>query len=141
MKICLSTLAFLVIAPMPMFAQTCAEYRPDPLATFTTLDSTLYLDLPNPDPIAAAFPLELTLVTDLIKGDHRHVTKTYCQIGVQRMIIDFTVPVEDDAVSDWVTRAVYIWNSADAPVGWQLDQLGERGRCARGDDPFAPICP
>ncbi|UWR43625.1 hypothetical protein [Phaeobacter inhibens] len=127
--------------PASIAAQICSDFMPDPMVGFAPLEIELYLDLPVEDPIAAAMPLELTMVDAMIQGTQRQVTKTYCQIGIQRMIIDFAVPVEDDAFSDWVTRSVYEWDATAEPIGWRLDQLGDRGRCARGDDPFAAICP
>lgn len=133
--------AVLAGVPAAVAAHTCADIQPDPMAGFAPLDASLYLDLPVPDPIDAALPLEITMLDAMIKGEQGRVTKTYCQIGVQRMIIDFTVPVEDDAISEWVTRSVYVWDATAEPIGWRLDQLGDRGRCARGDDPFAAVCP
>lgn len=137
----LTVVTFLVGVPVTLAAQTCADTIPDPMAGFAPLDVSLYLDLPVPDPITAAMPLELTMVDAMIKGEQRQVTKTYCQIGIQRMIIDFAFPVEDDAIKDWITRSVYVWDATAEPVGWRLGELGERGRCVRGDDPFAALCP
>lgn len=137
----LRVVALLIGVPTTVAAQICADFTPDPMAGFSTLNPVRYLDLPTPDPIAASMPLELTLVNDMIKGTERQVSKTYCQIGINRMIIDFAVPVEDDAIAEWITRTVYVWDSATDPIGWRLDQLGERGRCSRGDDPFALVCP
>jgi hypothetical protein len=114
--------------PLALAAQTCAPTGADPLDGFAKLDVTLYLDLPDPDPLSAALPIELTMVGKIINGETASISKTYCQIGIQRMIIDFAASVEGDAITDWVTRSVYVWNSAGEPIGWQLDQLGERGR-------------
>lgn len=129
------------MASQAVGAELCMNIKPEPLAGFSALDPTLYADLPDPDPMTAAFGLELTLVNRLVAGEISGLTKTYCQISVLQTVIDFSYPVEDDAFTDWITRAVFVWDSSDEPIGWRLEQLGERGRCARGDNPFAPLCP
>ncbi len=141
MKRIILLITLLAGSPPALAAQTCPHSMSDPMAGFAPLDIGLYLDLPVPDPIDAAMPLELSMLDAMITGAQRQLSKTYCQIGIQRMIIDFAVPVEDDTITDWVTRSIYVWDATGDPIGWRLDELGERGRCARGDDPFVPICP
>lgn len=131
----------LVVAPAPALAMQCAPFIPDPLAGFTALDAGQYMDLPDGDTVRATSAIETSLVNDIITGQIGSFTKTWCQIGVQRMIVDFAVPVEDDAIRAIVTRAIYVWDASFEPAGWRMDQLAERGICARGDDPFAPLCP
>jgi hypothetical protein len=126
---------------MPVFAQSCAPFMGDPLGGFTPLDATAYLDLPDSDVVRVTSPIETAITNEILAENIRSASKTWCQIGIQRMIVDFEVPVEDDAISAMITRAIYVWNAQDDPVGWQISHLAERPRCARGDDPFAKLCP
>ena len=125
----------------PVVAQSCAPFMGDPLDGFTPLDATAYLDLPDADVVRVTSPIETAIINDIVAGSIRTASKTWCQISVQRMIVDFEVPVEDDSISAMITRAIYVWNAQDDPVGWQISLLAERPRCARGDDPFAKLCP
>ncbi|MBU2936357.1 MULTISPECIES: hypothetical protein [Pacificibacter] len=125
----------------PVFAQSCAPFMGDPLDGFTPLDATAYLDLPDSNVVRVTSPIETAITNEIVAGNVSRASKTWCQISIQRMIVDFEVPVEDDAISAMITRAIYIWNAQDDPVGWQISQLAERPRCARGDDPFAALCP
>lgn len=125
----------------PIAAQSCAPFMGDPLDGFTPLDATAYLDLPDGDVVSVTSPIETAITNEIVAGNYRSASKTWCQIGIQRMIVDFEVPVEDDAISAMITRVVYVWNAQDVPVGWQISQLAERPRCARGNDPFADVCP
>lgn len=125
----------------PVAAQSCAPFMGDPLDGFTPLDATAYLDLPDSDVVRVTSPIETAITNEIVAGNMRSASKTWCQIGIQRMIVDFEVPVEDDAISAIITRAIYVWNAQDDPIGWQISQLAERPRCARGDDPFAELCP
>ncbi|WP_417269936.1 MULTISPECIES: hypothetical protein [Alphaproteobacteria] len=125
----------------PVAAQSCAPFMGDPLDGFTPLDAMAYLDLPDGDVVSVTSPIETAITNEIVAGSIRTASKTWCQIGVQRMIVDFEVPVEDDAISAMIIRAIYVWNAQDDPVGWQISQLAERPRCARGDNPFATLCP
>jgi hypothetical protein len=125
----------------PVLSQVCAPFMGDPLDGFTPLDAMAYLDLPDGDVVRVTSSLEAAITNKIIAGSIRTASKTWCHIGLQRIIVDFEVPVQDDAISAMITRAIYIWNAQDDPVGWQISQLAERPRCARGDNPFADICP
>lgn len=126
---------------LPASAFACPDVRPDPLDGFSVQDAMQYLDLPDPETVRVTATLENALIAPLIAQEAAFVTKTWCQIGIQRFIVDFEVPVEDDAIAAMRTRAVYIWEPSGDPVGWRIDQLGTRPVCARGDDPYAPLCP
>ena len=101
----------------------------------------IYLDLPDPETTRAVTTVENTFVSQVVAGEIDSFTKRWCQIGIRHFIVDFEVPMMDDSVAAQITRVVYEWNSAEDPVGWQISQMGARFRCARGDDPFAPVCP
>ena len=137
-QICALAVFFLAV---PAHAQPCAPNLGDPMAGFTPLDPMVYLDLPNSDVVSVTWPIEAAITGQMLAGSAPYATKTWCQIGIRQMVVDFEVPVEDDAVRAFLTRAVYVWNFEETPVGWQISLLGERPRCARGDDPFAAICP
>lgn len=126
---------------LPVSALACPDFRPDPLAGFAGQDAMQFLDLPDRDTVRATATLENALMSPLIAQEAAFVTKTWCQIGIQRFIVDFEVPVEDDAIAAMRTRAVYVWDHSGDPVGWRIDQLGTRPVCARGDDPYAVLCP
>jgi hypothetical protein len=106
----------------PAFSQTCASVSGDPLAGFTPLDPLTYLDLPERDVVSVTSPIETAITSQIIAGTARTASKTWCQIGIQQMVVDFEVPVEDDAIRAIITRAVYEWNAQGEPIGWQLDQ-------------------
>ena len=110
--------------------------------TAETLDAIRYLDLPDPLAERVARPLE----ADLLRGQIEQSTppplsKIYCDIGIFEMRIRFVQPVEDDAIAAVVTEAVYEWASEGEPVGWQIFGLARQPLCARGDAPFASLCP
>ncbi|MEM8536678.1 MAG: hypothetical protein AAGF56_02330 [Pseudomonadota bacterium] len=135
-------LSFLV-AVFPTFglAQACLPSGIDPLEGFEPIDPLLYVDLPDPDFIRVTGPVETSLFTPTIGQEGLGPAKRYCQIGIQRMVVDFDVPVLDDAVAAMVTRVVYLWDTSGDMIGWRVDAVGERPRCARGDDPWAVLCP
>lgn len=108
---------------------------------FTELDPLEFLDLPDPDTVRTTSTIEQVLVSKMIANPSAGVTKTYCTIGIQNMVVDFSQRVEDDAIYAILTRAVFVWDSSGDPIGWRLDKLGERFLCARGDDPLAQVCP
>lgn len=128
-------------ATMASAAMTCAISKPDMLAGFTPLDPLAFLDLPDPFATRATAALEDSFVDQLVREDIRSFTKAWCEIGLQTMVVEFDVPVEDDAIVSILTRAIYIWDAQADPAGWRIDVLGERSVCARGTDPFAAICP
>jgi hypothetical protein len=123
-------------------AQTpCQMTTPDRLAGFSTLDAMMLVDLPDPIATRATATLESSFVDQMISEEIRGFSKTWCEIGLQTMVVDFDVPVEDDAIKSILTRGVYVWDTTMEPIGWRIDGLGERPVCARGDDPFAALCP
>ncbi|MEO1639428.1 MAG: hypothetical protein AAFU41_09310 [Pseudomonadota bacterium] len=134
-------LTALAVLPLAANAQSCAPLAVDPMEGFAPLDPLTYLDLPDPDGVRVTAPIEGTLYNSVLGQEAGRLTKRYCAIGIQDMVVEFEVSLLDDALAGQVTRAVYVWNSAGDPVGWQLDALGERFRCARGDDPWAALCP
>ncbi|MCG3268315.1 hypothetical protein [Yoonia sp. I 8.24] len=134
--------AFLCMAATVAAAQSpCHLTKPDRLAGFSSLDAMMFVDLPDPIATRATSTVESSFVDQVTREEISAFSKTWCEIGLQTMVVDFEVPVEDDAVKSILTRAVYIWDTQMDPVGWRLDALGERQLCARGDDPFAEICP
>ncbi|MDO6591216.1 MULTISPECIES: hypothetical protein [Rhodobacterales] len=134
--------AFLCMAATTAAAQApCHLTTPDRLAGFSSLDAMIFVDLPDPIATRATSTVESSFVDQVISEEISAFSKTWCEIGLQTMVVDFEVPVEDDAVKSILTRAVYIWDTQMDPVGWRLDAIGERQLCARGNDPFAEICP
>jgi hypothetical protein len=119
----------------------CQMTNPDRLAGFSALNAMVFLDLPDPITTRATATLESSFVDQLISEDIRGFSKTWCEIGLHTMVIDFEVPVEDDAIKSILTRGVYVWDTTTEPIGWRIESLGERPVCARGDDPFAALCP
>jgi len=119
----------------------CAPIDVDPLAGFTRLDPMQYLDLPDPDAARATAVIEMERFNAVVGQEVARLSKRYCDIGIQSMIVEFETPLLDDAIAGQILRAIYIWDSSGDPIGWRLDQLGERFRCARGDDPWADLCP
>lgn len=120
----------------------CEGEWPLSLEGFETLDAGLYLDLPDPIEIRAPFPIEMSLAGKL-SGEEiiPPLVKSYCQIGVTRMVIEFFVPFEDDTILGEVHRAIYRWSTDDdTHVGWQIDELGKRHICARGKSKTTDLC-
>lgn len=110
--------------------------------TAETLDPMRYLDLPDPLAERVAVSLEADLLRAQIEQSAPPpLSKIYCDIGMFEMRIRFVQPAEDDAVAAMVTEAVYIWASDAEPAGWQITGLARQPLCARGDAPFAPLCP
>lgn len=124
-----------------VYAASCQYERTNPFAGFKELDTVRYLDLPDPETTRATQVLEDHFVRQVVANEIMSFSKSWCAINIQDMIVDFEVPVEDDTIRSVLTRAHFIWNSAEEPAGWQIKALGERLICARGDDPFAPLCP
>ena len=137
----LITIAGLCTGATSVVANPCVVSKPDLMAGFTPKDAFVFLDLPDRYAARATATLEGSFVDRVIAEEIRSFSKSWCQIGLQTMILDFDTPVEDDAIGSVLTRAVYVWDTQSDPVGWRIDQLGDRNVCARGDDPFAAICP
>lgn len=140
-RIFIFTLALLFSSGASVQATPCQYERTNPFAGFTELDALQYLDLPDPDTTRATQVLEAHFVGQVVAKEIMSFSKSWCAINLQSMIVDFEVPVQDDAIRSILTRAYYIWNSTEEPAGWQIKTLGERFVCARGEDPFAPLCP
>jgi hypothetical protein len=110
--------------------------------TAETLDAIRYLDLPDPLAERVALPRE----ADLLRGQIEQLTppplsKIYCDIGIFEMRIRFVQPAEDDAIAAMVTEAIYVWDSSTETSGWLISRLAREPLCARGDAPFASLCP
>lgn len=140
-KILLAATAALIISGTAGIAASCLYDGADPLAGMTLLEPERFLDLPDPDTTRATATLENHFVSQMMTDEIRSFSKSWCTLGIQTVVVEFEVPLEDDAIRSILTRAIYVWNSAEDPVGWQLDALGETSVCARGDDPFARPCP
>ncbi len=102
----------------------------------------LYLDLPDPIASRVIEPLTADLLRAQINGEAPPPLQTlFCEVGMFEMIVRAVQPAEDDAIAAIVTEAVYAWRPDAEPAGWQLSALRRHPLCARGDDPFAPLCP
>jgi hypothetical protein len=101
-------------------------------------------DLDRADPVTARVsePIETALLAGQIdKSTPAPLQKLYCDIGMFGLKIRFVQPVEDDAIRATVTEAQYAWDSTQDPAGWILTSLRRQFQCARGDMPFAAVCP
>lgn len=113
-------------------------------APFGSSEELPLSDLVRADPVAsrATAPIEDDLLAEQIADDHAGpLTKIYCRIGMFEMTVRFLQPLRDDSLAAIVTEAVYTWRDEADPPGWQLSALRRRPLCARGDAPFAPLCP
>lgn len=131
------TAAALVLCPAAGATELCS-----PFSEGAEDLPLIYLD--RPDPIAARViePVAVDKLQDQIDGNHPAPLQTvYCNVGMFQMTVRFVQPVEDDAVRAVVTEAVYAWRVEDEPAGWQLSALRKQPLCARGDEPFAALCP
>ena len=134
-------LFMLLTAPTAALTAGCSPYGVDPLEAFQLGDALEYVDLPDAETTRATSAVEAGFVAAMVAEEIPGFAKTWCEIGISRAVVDFDVPVEDDAIGAKVTRAVYIWDAgADGP-GWRLDQIGTRLVCAQGPDPYAEFCP
>ena len=102
----------------------------------------IYLDIADPEAARVSLPLESDLLRQQIAGESPGPTqKLYCDIGLFDLHLRFVVPVEDDAILAIVTEAKYVWDPEQDPAGWMLNSLKRQPACARGDEPFADLCP
>jgi hypothetical protein len=102
----------------------------------------IYLDRADPMAARVAQSLEDALLKQKINTPEAGaLKKIYCDIGMFEMRIRFEQPSQDDAVRALVTEAIYTWDSAQEPAGWMLSNLSSHAMCARGDVPFASVCP
>lgn len=115
------------------WVQTCSLNQPSTLEGYRLLDHQVLIDMPDQIMSRATAPFEEGFTIKLIKGDiSGPLTKSYCQIGVTRMVVDITYAVQDDSIAYVSTRAVYKWVAEADMIGWQIAELGEKFVCARG---------
>jgi len=118
-----------------------ADPRCEPLESAETLPLA-YLDRPDPIASRVAASIEDALLADQISGERpAPLVKLYCRIGMTQMAVRFVQPLRDDSLAAMVTEAIYDWRPEAEPPGWQLSALHRQPLCARGDKPFAPLCP
>lgn len=122
-------------------ATAMAEPRCAPFEAADALPLT-WLDRPDPVASRVAAPIEDALLAEQIAGERlAPLTKLYCRTGMFEMTVRFVQPLRDDSLAGLVTEAVYAWHPDGDPPGWQLSALRRQPVCARGDAPFAPLCP
>ena len=135
---------FLVTAALGLVGSVdaaLAEPRCAPMLESESL-ALIYLDLPDPVASRVTGSVEEALLAEQISGPMpAPLTKLYCHIGMFEMSVRFVQPVEDDSIAGIVTEAVYAWQPDGEPAGWQLSAMNRQFLCARGDEPFAPLCP
>lgn len=120
----------------------CEGQWPLTLEGFETLDAMRYLDMPDQDAMRATTAIELELSLKLGREEIAPpLVKSYCQIGLTRMVVEFFVPFEDDAILGDVTRAIYRWSTdGDMPAGWQISKIGKRNVCVRSRNQTTGLC-
>lgn len=124
-----------------VWIQTCSVDKPSTLSGYRPLDHERYLDLPDPIISRATAPLEESFTSKLVQGSiEAPLSKTFCQIGVTRLVVDMTYATLDDAISHQTTRAIYRWVVNDETAGWQISELGEKFHCARERDQRTNRC-
>jgi len=100
-----------------------------------------FLDQADPITVRVAQPLEAHLLKAQIdSSEGGPLQKHYCDVGMFTLEIRFVQPLLDDALAALVTEAVYTWDAAQEPAGWVISQLRSQPMCARGPEPFAPVC-
>lgn len=140
-KILAVSTSCLLATATALHAESCQIDGPDIFDGFTLKDISQLIDLPDPETVRAVQLLERPWVDRIISGELQSFSKSWCDIGIQDMIVELRIPVEDDAIRAIEQRALYVWDSSGEPVGWRIEALGERFQCARGDDPYAALCP
>jgi hypothetical protein len=121
--------------------ETCEKNGVPSLNGHELLDHTLYLDLPDPIISRATSAIEEALTVKLAREEIRKpLTKTYCQIGVRHMVVDYAHALDDDSVNHQSLRAVYAWVIDGENAGWQISRLGRFDICARQRDPISGQC-
>lgn len=87
----------------------------------------------------ATAPFEEGFTLKRIKGDISGPSaKSYCQVGVTRMVVDNTYAVQDDSINYVSTRAVYKCVAEADMIGWQTAELGE-SLCALAANVSYPV--
>lgn len=127
--------------PHLLMPQTCESNGVSTLNGYEVLDHSAYLDLPDPVTSRITANIEDSLILKLARGGiSTPLTKTYCQMGVTRLVVDFTHPLEDDALSHQSLRSIYRWVIEGESAGWQIVELGEIFICARQHDSETGQC-
>lgn len=122
-------------------AAAIAEPRCMPFEAAETLPLT-WLDRPDAVASRVTAPIEEALLAKQIAAEYpAPLTKLSCRIGMVEMVVRFVQPLRADSLAGIVTEAVYAWRPESDPPGWQLSALRRQPLCARGDAPFAPLCP
>lgn len=120
---------------------TCPTNTPANLDGYAALDPQSLLDLPDSEIVRATSTFEAGFVDKMVRGEiHGLLIKSYCQIGITRMVVDLTHAVEDDAISHISQRAIYKWVAHSEPIGWQISELGEKLICARATHSASGQC-
>jgi len=100
-----------------------------------------FLDRADPITVRVTQSLEAQLLQDQIENPEAGtLQKHYCRVGMFTLEIRFMQPLLDDSFAAMVTEAVYTWDAAQEPAGWVISHLRSQPMCARGPEPFAPVC-
>lgn len=122
-------------------ALACSGPLPLTLEGFEPGDAMIFVDAPDMDIIRATAPLEIGLTASLSREEIQPpLSKTYCQIGATRMVVEMTQTVEDDAIFALTQRAIYRWVADVSGTGWQIAEIGTRQHCARARNEETNLC-
>lgn len=127
--------------PVVAMASVCQIDLVNPLDGFEATGAELYADLPDSNTFTAVAPIEQSLLQQTYGAETPWLSKRWCHIGIQSFVVEFEVPLLDDSLAAQIIRAVYVWDATGDIIGWRLAEVGQVYRCARGNDPFATICP
>ena len=129
------------ISEAPPHARPCDFDSLDPLAGFEARDPMEFIEAPDGFAARATAPFENSLVGKLAREQIQGpLTKTYCELGLMQMIVDYQHEVEDGAVRAVGYRTVYRWQAEAEFPGWELHQWGMKNVCARGKDEDTNLC-
>jgi hypothetical protein len=121
--------------------ETCAGDTSLALNGFEQMNPDIFIEAPDMDVVRATLPVEIDLTAMLVRQDIRPpLRKTYCNIGIQTMVVDYDYPVEDDAVASVTRRSLYGWIADERGTGWQINAIGTRQNCARDRSPETGLC-
>jgi hypothetical protein len=127
--------------PQSVTPSPCAHNVVPTLDGYEVLNHEEFLDVPDPIISRATSAVEEFLVLKLAREEMiGPLTKTYCQIGVGRLVVDMTYPLEDDSVGHESIRSIYRWLADGEFVGWQISEHGRIYLCARGRDTVSGRC-
>lgn len=120
---------------------TCPNDGPPGLQDFQNLSIDPYLDRPDGITARATSVIEEALINKLLRQEAPvRLSKTYCQLSVTQMVVDFTWPIQDDAISHQSIRAIFTWEVSEFDQGWQLNELGKKDICVRQQNPDTGLC-